>query len=281
MLGAGFGRALRGAAVEAERITALGIAVLEDLLARERPATLGLGTLDRFLRLADAAGEEERRDERGANQHVRTIRRNLRAREMLLFKKPFHEGLKTGAITITYRRWQKPHVKPRGRYRCHPIGVLEVDRVELVTVGVITREDAGRAGFETREALVAYLAELGPLDDATEVYRVELHHGGDGDRVELALEDDLDAAAIEVIRDKLARMDKGEAWTQKTLAIIDKHPRVAASKLAAKLGRETLPFKTDVRKLKKLGLTQSFEVGYEISPRGRAYLAAATKRKRR
>jgi hypothetical protein len=29
-----------------------------------------------------------------------------------------------------------------------------------------------------------------------------------------------------------------------------------------------------VRKLKKLGLTQSFEVGYEISPRGRAYLAA-------
>jgi hypothetical protein len=50
-----------------------------------------------------------------------------------------------------------------------------------------------------------------------------------------------------------------------------------ASKLAKQLGRETLPFKVDVRKLKKLGLTQSFEVGYEISPRGRAYLAAADK----
>ena len=31
-------------------------------------------------------------------------------------------------------------------------------------------------------------------------------------------------------------------------------------------------FKTDVRKLKRLGLTLSFKVGYEISPRGRVYM---------
>ena len=41
---------------------------------------------------------------------------------------------------------------------------------------------------------------------------------------------------------------------------------------AAGFGRETLPFKTDVRKLKNLGLTDSLEVGYRLSPRGRAYL---------
>ena len=46
---------------------------------------------------------------------------------MLLFKKPFFAGLQSGAITLTFRRWQKPHVRPGGRYRCHPIGVLEVD----------------------------------------------------------------------------------------------------------------------------------------------------------
>jgi hypothetical protein len=199
---------------------------------------------------------------------------------VLLFKKPFWEGLQSGAITLTFRRWQKPHVKPRGRYRCHPIGVIEVDAIELVKVADITLDDAKRAGFATREALVAYLAELGPLDDATDVYRVEMHHGGDGDRVELALEDTLTDEDVELIRKKLERMDADEPWTKKTLAIIDKNPRIAASKLAAKLKRETQPFKTDVRKLKKLGLTQSFEVGYEISPRGRAFLAAKPKRKR-
>jgi hypothetical protein len=193
---------------------------------------------------------------------------------VLLFKKAFHEGLKSGQITLTFRRWQKPHVKPGGRYRCHPIGVLEVDAVKLVTVKSLTSRDAKRAGFASREALVGYLAELGPLDDETEIHRVELHHGGDGDRVQLALDDQLGPDDVEVIRGKLARMDAKSPWTMQTLALIEEHPQIAASKLAAKVGRETEPFKIDVRKLKKLGLTQSFEVGYEIAPRGRAYLRA-------
>jgi hypothetical protein len=193
-------------------------------------------------------------------------------RQMLLFKKPFHAGLVSGAITLTFRRWQRPHVRVGGRYRCHPIGVLEVEAVELVRVRSITEGDARAAGFASRDVLLEFLAELGDLEPETEVYRVKLHHGGDGDRVEHALHDELTKEELVEIRDKLARMDANEPWTRKTLAIIEKHPRIAASKLAEKLGRETLEFKTDVRKLKKLGLTQSFEVGYEISPRGRAYL---------
>jgi hypothetical protein len=193
---------------------------------------------------------------------------------MLLFKKAFFEGLTSGRITLTFRRWQKPHVRPGGRYRCHPIGVLEVDRIELVSAGSITADDATRAGFASRDELVAYLEELGPLDTDTPLYRVELHHGGDGDRVELALADQLDEAEVAAITARLERLDRAGPWTAETLALIGKHPRIAASKLAAKLGRETQPFKIDVRKLKKLGLTQSFEVGYEISPRGRAYLAS-------
>lgn len=200
---------------------------------------------------------------------------------MLLFKKAFHAGLVSGAITLTFRRWDKPHVRAGGRYRCHPIGVLEVDRIERVRVAAITEADAAGAGFATRAALVDYLAELGPLAAEDEVFRVALHHGGDGDRVEIALDATLGADDIAAITAKLARMDANEPWTRKTLAIIDKQPRIAASKLAAQLGRETLPFKTDVRKLKKLGLTQSFEVGYEISPRGRAYLAGVAKPDRR
>jgi hypothetical protein len=207
-----------------------------------------------------------------------TVRQRYPHAAVLLFKKAFWEGLTSGAITLTFRRWEKPHVRPGGRYRCHPIGVLQVDDLKLVSVKSLTATDAQRAGFPSREALIEYLAGLGPLDDDTPIYRVELHHGGDGDRVEGALETELDAEAIQTIRKKLARMDEGEPWTKRTLALIEKNPRVAASKLAAKLGRETLPFKADVVKLKKLGLTQSFEVGYEIAPRGRAYLDAIGKK---
>jgi hypothetical protein len=193
---------------------------------------------------------------------------------LLLFKKAFFDGLLSGAITLTFRRWQKPHVKVGGRYRCHPIGVLQVDDVQLVAARTISARDAATAGFSSRDALLAHLGELGPVDDDSPVYRVQLHHGGDGDRVAGALDETLSAEDVGSLREKLARMDKDEPWTRKTLALIEKMPRIAASKLAAKLGRETAPFKADVVKLKKLGLTQSFEVGYEISPRGRAFLAA-------
>ena len=193
---------------------------------------------------------------------------------MLLFKKAFFEGLVSGTTTLTFRRWQKPHVKVGGRYRCHPIGVLEVDEVEIVTVKSISARDAKNAGFGSRDALVAYLTELGPLDDATEIHRVALRFGGDGDRVPIALDDQLTPEQVAEVKKRLARFDANGAWTMQAFALIDAQPRVAASKLAASVKRETLPFKENIRKLKKLGLTQSFEVGYEISPRGRAYLAA-------
>jgi hypothetical protein len=196
------------------------------------------------------------------------------ARPLLLFKKAFFDGLVSGAITLTFRRWQKPHVKAGGRYRCHPIGVLEVDDVQVVAARSLTSNDATRAGFPSRDALVAYLAELGPLDDDSPIYRVQLRHGGDGDRVAGALDETLTQEDTDALRERLARMDKDGPWTRKTLALIETMPRIAASKLAAELGRETAPFKADVVKLKKLGLTQSFEVGYEVSPRGRAFLAA-------
>ncbi len=199
---------------------------------------------------------------------------------MLLFQKPFHAGLVDGSIRLTFRRWDKPHVRAGGRYRCHPIGVLEVDAVSKVRVRDITARDAGLAGFASRDELLAYMRSRGELTDDTELFRIELHHGGDGDRVELALHDELTAEDIAAIRTRLARLDRDAPWTRTTLRLIAKHPRVAASKLAARLGRETQPFKVDVRKLKRLGLTQSFEVGYELSPRGRAFLRADHRRVR-
>lgn len=199
---------------------------------------------------------------------------------MLLFQKQFHEGLKSGAVTITFRRWDKARVKVGGRYRCHPIGVLEVDDVSRVKVRDISEQDAARAGFASRAELVDYLrgGPKGNLTQDTELFRIVLHHGGDGDRVSIALDDQLSAEDIATIQKKLQRLDKDEPWTLQTLRLIEEHPQVPARVLAKKLGRERDPFKVDVRKLKRLGLTQSFEVGYEVSPRGRAYLQALRSR---
>jgi len=193
---------------------------------------------------------------------------------MLLFQKRFHAGLVDGSIRLTFRRWQKPHVRVGGRYRCHPIGVLQVDRVDRVSVGSITEEEARSAGFSSRDELLRFMAEVpgDAIGPGTEVWRVALHHGGDGDRVEFALDDHLGPEDVAALTRRLERLGD---WTLPTLRLIGRRPRVAASVLAKSLGRERDPFKIDVRKLKRLVLTQSFEVGYELSPRGQAFLAQA------
>ena len=200
---------------------------------------------------------------------------------MLLFTKRFHQGLLDGSVTVTFRRWDKPHVKVGGRYRVHPIGVVEVEAIDAVTVGDITEQDARAGGFQSLAELLAYMAPVArePLTARTHVFRVAFKHGGDGDRVPIALETELSADALADLEKRLARMDQDGPWTRNVLELIGKHPRIAASKLALKLGRETEPFKIDVRKLKKLGLTQSFEVGYEVSPRGQKYLALTGKKR--
>ncbi len=195
---------------------------------------------------------------------------------MLLFQKRFHAGLVSGEVSLTFRRWPQPRVRVGGRYRCHPIGVLEVDALVQITAAEIGEPDAKKAGFASRAELLEYLASAAaaPFGPASPVYRVALHHGGDGDRVAIALDDELSAEDVADLRRRLDRLDAKGAWTARTFALIDRYPRIAASQLAKRVGRETEPFKIDVRKLKRLGLTQSFEVGYEISPRGRAFLAA-------
>jgi len=200
---------------------------------------------------------------------------------VLLFQKRFHAGIVDGAVRLTFRLWDKPHVKAGGRYRVHPIGVVEVEQVEHVTIADVTDDDAKAGGFASRDELLAYMAPVAksPLTPKTKVFRVRFHHGGDGDRVPLALEAELTAADVADLEKRLARMDEGGPWTREVMKLIVKHPKVAASKLAAKLGRETEPFKIDVRKLKKLGLTQSFEVGYELSPRGVRFLELSKRRK--
>jgi hypothetical protein len=196
---------------------------------------------------------------------------------MLLFHKRFHAGLVDGSVRLTFRLWDKPRVRSGGRYRVHPIGVVEVDEVRRVPLAEVGEADARQAGFRDRAELVGYMAPLAAergvaLRPSTEVYRVLLHHGGDGDRVAGALDRRVPAEEAERLDRALARLDRGGAWTREVLRLIAERPRVAASRLAASRGEERDAFKVNVRKLKRLGLTMSFEVGYELSPRGKAYL---------
>jgi len=79
--------------------------------------------------------------------------------------------------------------------------------------------------------------------------------------------------AVRRTLDRLDQLSRLGPWTRGSLVAIRNNPGLRAGDLAASLGHETAWFKTQVRKLKELGLTESLEVGYRLSPRGRAVLS--------
>jgi hypothetical protein len=179
------------------------------------------------------------------------------------------QAIKSGDVTLAFRRWVRPTVKTGGTLKT-AVGVLAIDRVARVERSEITREDATAAGFGSLSEL---LAALDTRDG--ELYRIEVRFAGADPRVRLREKADLDAEEVERLRKKLDRLDAASpvgAWTLKVLRIIERHPQVVAASLAKRIGFDRDRFKPNVRKLKELGLTISHERGYELSPRGKAVL---------
>jgi hypothetical protein len=76
--------------------------------------------------------------------------------------------------------------------------------------------------------------------------------------------------------ERLRRLDAraaGGPWTFRTLELIRSHPGLRAGDLCRLAGQDRDRFKSNVRKLKSLGLTESLETGYRLSPRGEALVA--------
>ena len=186
----------------------------------------------------------------------------------MLLRKDTLDGIARGEIDVAFRWWTKPTVKTGGTLQTR-IGQLSIRSVEQITQSAVTVEDAQRAGFRSKAALLKAF----PRKPGSRLYRIELALAGPDPRVALRERAELGEDEIAELDRRLARMDATRPWTRETLELIAAQPETRAGDLAQQLGRERLPFKADVRKLKALGLTESLEIGYRLSPRGRAYLA--------
>jgi hypothetical protein len=187
----------------------------------------------------------------------------------VLFPHRLHDGLRDGSITLTFRHWKRPQAKVGGRYRTGG-GDLVVESIDAVRAGAVRDADARRAGFADRAAM---LREMGWTADVV-VKRIAFRREDPTPQPV----PDLDDAAIDARLRRMDAADPAGPWTRATLDLIARCPAVRAADLAAELGRERLPFKADVRRLKRLGLTESLDVGYRLSARGRAYLDAVQRR---
>jgi hypothetical protein len=183
----------------------------------------------------------------------------------MLFRRDILQGIAEGRVTLALRRWRRPPPAEGSSLRS-PVGVLCLDRVSVVEEGDITADDVRRTGMSVDE-LRASIAGEGTL------LRIELRLAGNDPRIALR-ERVPEQAEFEAVLAGLARIDAATQppWTIRYLQLIADRPGVVARVLARQAGVDVSPFKRRVRQLKELGLTESLEVGYRLSPRGRAVL---------
>ena len=179
------------------------------------------------------------------------------------------QGIRDGAVTAVFRRWDAPRAREGGTQRTSA-GVIRFGAVTAVQEDELTEGDALGAGMSS----LTELLKANQRGRGSGLYRIEVSFDRPDERVALreALPTEQEMVTIESALDRLDRGRRTGPWTRQILQLIAENPGRRAPDLAEGLGRPTQPFKNDVRKLKELGLTHSLEVGYELSARGRAYL---------
>lgn len=188
----------------------------------------------------------------------------------MLFKEKHLQGIRSGEISLAFRKWKKPAVKTGSLVKTS-IGLVEIKAVSEIDASEIEIVDAINAGF-------ASLDELLQLLNKTEqgiIYKIHVDYFDEDPRI--ALRENINPENVELkeITSKLERLDrysKRGNWTLEILKLIHQNPTLRAADLAQRTKWEKEWLKLNIRKLKNIGLTISHEVGYSISPLGEKYL---------
>lgn len=192
----------------------------------------------------------------------------------MLFKQRILEGIARGDVALAFRRWKRPQIRPGSRLRT-AIGEVSIGEVRQIEDATLSEDDALHAGFDS---LTALKRDLRTGDDR-QLFRIEIS-GLDPDTRDALREDDvLDPDQVSALADKLARWDKAnnaDGYHRRILETIAGEPATPAVELARRLGVDKLKLKRDIRKLKELGLTESLEMGYRLSPRGGAFVRSTS-----
>jgi hypothetical protein len=190
----------------------------------------------------------------------------------VLLNRDTAEGIANGTITLVLRRWDTPRAKPGGTQRT-VAGTVRIDDVaEYPGSYRVTAAQARAAGYPDAKTAQKELDRR----PAKHTYLISVSFLAPDERPELAADDRLSEADVVSISVRLGRWDAvaETPWTRQYLEMIGANEAVRAPDLAASVGLDVPRFKRRVRQLKGLGLTISLDVGYRLSPRGRAFLRA-------
>lgn len=178
-------------------------------------------------------------------------------------------GVAAGEITEAYLRWPSRLAEP-GSQLSTTVGLISISDVDRIDPAGLTDADARRAGFGSAAGLRSSLDKHG----RGEVYRLALTFNGPAPQPAQppVVLGGRERAAIDR---QLAQLDVSAPrgpWTREVLEVLRRQPGIRAAELASEHNRPVSRCKSDVWRLRELGLVEPVEAGFGLSARGRSYL---------
>lgn len=93
----------------------------------------------------------------------------------MLIKRDVLDAIKAGTISLQFRRWTRPSVKPGGTLRTK-VGLLKIGRIDDMRPEDVTLKDAKAAGFAD---LADFRHWLGTMKEGPLFQRIEVSYIGE------------------------------------------------------------------------------------------------------
>ncbi|CAG5068162.1 hypothetical protein DYBT9623_00891 [Dyadobacter sp. CECT 9623] len=184
----------------------------------------------------------------------------------MLFTVNHLEGIRSGKISLAFRKWKKADVSAGSRIQTS-VGIIEISSLSEYKRDDISEQEANQAGFSDVNRLLSLLDKI---SEGT-IYKMEVRYISVDPALAMKEPVEVNDEEFDDLVEKLRRLDIGSnqgKWTIKILKAIQENPMLSAADLAIKAKKEKEWLKLNVRKLKNLGLTISHEPGYTLSPLG-------------
>ncbi|UCG78008.1 MAG: hypothetical protein JSV21_10670 [Nitrospirota bacterium] len=202
---------------------------------------------------------------------------------MIEFTRKYHEGVKEGKITLTFRPWDTLRVLRGKIYRAYNLGLLKVHDVDFRQLASVTLEEAKRCGYanmdEFRDDFEA-LAGREVAFDFERCVRIEFSFiGEDIENYKKAMGDVKDSEIFNIKEMLLKLEQKGtKQWAIKALQVLKKKETVMPKEMEKPLKLSAEKVKQNMKKLKELNLVMSDNrTGYYITPLGMKILKSLHK----
>jgi len=181
---------------------------------------------------------------------------------MLSFKQKYHEEIKTGKITVSFRDWKTLNVQKNKIYKSSNLGLLKILEVSFKKFADIPLIEIKKSGFKTFNDFKDSYEEIArrPVDFKTEsTVKIEFEYLGEDIEDKKKVMGKVTPMELFEIRQKLLTLDEksGSPWVINILLLMEKNGPLKLEDLEKSIKMTPDAIKMNIRKLKELSLISS------------------------